>query len=91
MSGFRRTTPQAPPLEFRLWHVTKETEHAEARVRVRAHGRELSVTVNGALMFSRVFRVGESGRALGDESTATLENFLTHGWTLSPDRGTRHQ
>jgi hypothetical protein len=67
--------------------VTKQAEHAEARVFVKAHGRELRVTVNGALMLSRLFRASEPGRALGGESTATLENFLGQGWTLTPERG----
>jgi hypothetical protein len=90
--GFRAAQPPPPPLEFLLWRVTKDTRTAEARVRVMAHGRELRVTVadpakhagEAQLFFSRLFRDGE-GEALGIESTSTLENFVSHGWTLDPD------
>jgi hypothetical protein len=79
--GFQHSDPIVPPSEALLWRVTKDTCNAQAVVRLLPHGRELRVTVNGDLMWSRLFRDDEDGHELGRMSDGCRVNFERVGWT----------
>jgi hypothetical protein len=63
----------------------RRTRIAEARLRLIADGRELRVTVDDVLFFSRLFPGDQIGKALGIESAGTPENLLAHGWQHEPE------
>jgi hypothetical protein len=81
-SWLARPQPAAPLLiERTVWRVTKDTRHAEARVRAVPHGHELRILVGAELMWSCVYRSGESAE-LFTASTGVLQDFQRLGWSV---------
>jgi hypothetical protein len=83
--GFGEPTAAIPPTEILLWTVTKNVRRARAVVRVYPHGRELRVSVEDTLMWSRLYRDHEDSRELGQMAAGTLADFERVGWRRVED------
>jgi hypothetical protein len=86
MSSIRAGLPAPPPPTYpeqSIWRVAKpDGRWAEARVRTVPHGHELRIVVGAELMWSCVYRAGESAE-LGVASQGVLQDFRRHGWTVT--------
>jgi len=73
-----------PPPEQVIWRLVHGSRYAEARVRVWRHGRELRVTVDDTLVFSRLFHPHEHAGEFEAIANGTRMNFERVGWTTDP-------
>ena len=58
----------------------KDSQIAEAVVRIYPDGRDLRVTVAGVLLWSRLYRDGEDSRQLAEMATGCRQDFVRFGW-----------
>ena len=72
-----------PPVERLLWRLIKGRRIAEAHVRDVPHGAELRFTVNGALVWSKVFRGAQAERELQTMADAKLTEFERLEWSAA--------
>lgn len=75
----RRREPEPPPAETRLWVLVKDARSAQAVVRAHPLGRELRMLLKSELLWSQVFREGDTPtlEAVAAEHRA---GFLSRGW-----------
>ena len=80
--------PEPPPaprgdlnsrIETRLWLLRKGADKAEARMCAKFGRREFRVYVNGGLLWSRNYALGETEHFDGD-AAAKRDEFLALGW-----------
>lgn len=74
----------ADPLELErpAWTLLKGERRAVATIRRQVAGRELRITVDGELLWSRLYRAGQE-QALEEEARAKRQDFEALGWTVS--------
>lgn len=70
-------------IERRLWLLHRGADKAEARMSAKFGRREFRVYVNGELLWSRNYAIGETVR-FDEDAAAKHREFVALGWE-SPD------
>ena len=75
----RSAAPPPPPIEHRVWTLTKGDRQARLDVRQHPLGQELRCDVDGSLVWTEVFKPGDGVRmgVVADEHRIAFE---ARGW-----------